>query len=140
MDYSVALEGVNLLGVLVAVAASVVVGFIWYAEPVFGKDWQKAAGLSKKDLEKANMVTSMGGMVIATLIATVFLAIILQIAGITDVVDGALFGGLLGAFIVGPSYATNYLFEQRSMTLLATNVGYNVVSLIIAGAILVAWQ
>jgi hypothetical protein len=49
---------INWLAVLLAAASAMVVGFIWYAKPVFGRIWMQLAGLTEAKLQK-NMVWPM---------------------------------------------------------------------------------
>ena len=44
---------INWLAVLFATVASMVVGSIWYAPPVFGAIWMRLAKIKKEDMEKA---------------------------------------------------------------------------------------
>ena len=136
MDYSAALENVNFLTVLIATVVAVVVGSIWYAESVFGKEWQKAAGLTKKDLKKANMTNAMVGMVVGTFISATALSIVMSFVGEMNAVDGALFGALIAAFFVVTSQATNYLFEQKPMALLSINGAHTVFTYALMGAVI----
>lgn len=136
MDYSVALTNISLINVLIATVVAVIAGSIWYAEPVFGREWQKAAGLKKKDLKNANMTSAMVGMVASTLIAATFLSIVMSFVGQMDTVDGALFGALIAAFFILTAQATNYLFEQKSMTLLSINGAHSILTYALMGAVI----
>lgn len=41
---------INMWAVLLATASSMVVGGVWYAKSVFGRQWQKLAGLTDKQM------------------------------------------------------------------------------------------
>jgi|GEM_PF-696836 len=43
---------INMWAVLLATVASMVVGSVWYAKPVFGKTWAKLAKLDDKQMQK----------------------------------------------------------------------------------------
>ena len=55
---------INWLAVVLATASAMVVGFIWYAKPVFGTLWMHLAGLSEAKMQKHvvwPMVSAVGG-------------------------------------------------------------------------------
>ena len=45
----------NLLAVIVAGIASFILGGLWYSPMLFGKAWQREAGLSDEQLARGNM-------------------------------------------------------------------------------------
>lgn len=142
MQYADALQSVNWLAVVVATLLAFVLGYVWYHEKVFGTAWMKAVGLSKKQVQSADMGKTMGGTFVLALISNAFLAVVMYAIGNTvlSLSDGAVFGMLIGAFFVATAFAIHYLYEQKSsLELWAINSGYNVLTFVVAGAVIGAW-
>src|SRR3989344_4713354 len=63
---------INLMAVVLAAIASMVLGFVWYG-PLFGKQWMKLSGMTQKDMEtakkkgmeKMHAIAMMGSLVMA---------------------------------------------------------------------------
>lgn len=64
---------INWLAVVLATASAMVVGFIWYAKPVFGTMWMHLAGLTEAKMQK-NMVWPIVSAVIGSLLTAYILA------------------------------------------------------------------
>jgi hypothetical protein len=62
---------INYLAVIVATAASMVIGFIWYHPSVFGKAWLK---FSKIDPRKGSMAWATGAAVVSSFVMAFVLA------------------------------------------------------------------
>jgi hypothetical protein len=78
--------------------------------------------------------------VVAAIIQMIGLAIIIQLTGASQVVDGLVIGALAGFALVGAVMATQYSFEGRPNTLFAINAGFAVVALSISGIVLAVWE
>ena len=52
---------VDLVAVLLCGVGSMVLGAVWYAPPLFGRVWQRYAGLSDEALAGGNMALIYGG-------------------------------------------------------------------------------
>jgi hypothetical protein len=133
MDY---VNQLNWVAVLAAAAASFAVGAIWYSQAVFGKQWMKGAGLSQKDVQNPDMVKTMGGGAVTTLLTAVALAVVFDVLALEGVVDGALLGGLAALGFIVTNKVMHTLFENKSTEyILITTVG-DVVSLAVMGGVL----
>lgn len=139
-------EAVNLLAVLVGAVISLVVGTLWYSPMLFGNQWMKSMGWSKKDVEKmkkdpkgkAKMMKSYFGMFIGSLVMSFVLAMFVDYAGATTLATGAFVGVIAAIGFVVTSKLSDYLFEGRSQEGLLIGSGYYVVTLAIIGAVLTA--
>ena len=43
----------NLLAVIIAGIASLIIGMLWYNEKLMGKEWMRLLGLTKKEMKEA---------------------------------------------------------------------------------------
>lgn len=92
VDY---IQELNVLAVLVAAMAAFISGAVWYAEPVFGKQWMKEVGLTKKDTEKGNMPKVMGLSFASIAVTAAAIGVLVQPLALTSALQGASFGVLL---------------------------------------------
>jgi uncharacterized protein YacL len=70
---------INWLAVLLAAASAMVVGFIWYARPVFGTVWMHLAGLTEAKMQK-NMLWPMVAAVVGSFLTAYVLAHVTYLA------------------------------------------------------------
>jgi hypothetical protein len=77
---------------------------------------------------------------VLALVAAVAMAMVLSAAATQDLATGATLGAIVGIGLVATALATNGIFEDRSWTLVALNAGYQIVSLIVMGAVLGLWR
>ena len=123
---------ISLIAALLTGVASLVLGFIWYG-PLFAKAWSKEVGLSEAEMKGAGI-----GYLIAFASST-FLggvtSFLVNMIGITTVMDGAALGLLLAAGYVATTFATNYIFAKKSIHLFLIDAGYQTILVVIAGVI-----
>ena len=127
--------GVNWVAVIVAAVAGIVIGFIWYAPPVFGRRWARASGIELPQPGQVQPMTYVGAIVAALLTAYV-LAVLSEAMGVATLADGALVGVVVWLGFVATYLASGVFFERRSTEWWAINAGQAVVSLVIMGAII----
>jgi hypothetical protein len=127
--------GVNWLAVIVAAVAGIVVGFIWYAPPVFGRRWARASGIELPQPGEVQPMTYVGGVVTAAVTAYV-LAVLIGGLGAATLVDGVVVGAVVWLGFVATWLASGVFFERRSTEWWAINAGQAIVSLAIMGAFL----
>jgi hypothetical protein len=118
-----------------------VIGFLWYG-PLFGKMWQKLSGISDADIKKAgsNMPMLYGTMFLATLVTAYVLSHFQQAGGAMDMMDGAMIGFWAWLGFVATTMLTNVLFDKKPFNLYLLNAGYQLVSLVVMGALLVQFS
>ena len=126
---------VNFLAVAVGTFLSLMFGLLWYAPQVFGKTWQKHAGLNK-DQVTSGVLMKFGPAIVLTFFMGVVLAAFLPDA--LDWEQGAFAGMVLGAGVGGTSLGVHYLFEKRSIHLFLIDAGYIVMSMTMFGAVIAA--
>jgi hypothetical protein len=137
VDIAGVLGKLNYLAVVVAALSGFVVGGVWYSA-LFAKAWTKETGLSEEDLRRRSPAAVFGGAFIASLISSLVLAMFL--GPTADAAFGATAGLFVGLGWVATSLTTTFLFERRSLRLIAIDAGYHVVAFTIMGLILGAWH
>jgi hypothetical protein len=129
------LAGVNWLAVIVAAVAGIIVGFIWYAPPVFGRRWARASGVELPQPGEVQPMTYVGAVVTAAVTAYV-LAVLIGGLGAASLVDGVIVAVVAWLGFVATWLASGVFFERRSTEWWAINAGQAIVSLAIMGAII----
>jgi hypothetical protein len=136
--------GVNLLSVLAAAIATMVLGFLWYSPLLFAKPWTVAMGYDLNDKAKMDEMRKGAGKLYGiTFVASLLSAFVL--AKIIDVttVNAALYGMKIGFAVwlgfVTTVQLTSTLFKKRPIKLYLIDTGYQLVSYLVMGAILAKW-
>ena len=125
---------INWIAVLVAAVASFLLGGLWYSPMMFGKAWQREAGLSDEQLKQGNMARIFGLSFVLALLAAWNFANFLGPR--PSVAFGTAVGASAGLLWVASSFGINYLFERKSFKLFAINGGYHTVQFAIIGLVL----
>ena len=130
---------VNWLAVVLAGLSSMVVGSIFYAKPVLGKVWMKAAGVSEKQMSKGPGTS----LVLALLMSLLTAFVIAHVAAISRPFYevSALSAGLTTAFWLwlGISVTTVIIhagFEGRPARLSFLTVAYQFFAMMAMGLII----
>ena len=138
MDFS----GLNIWELIVASLSTFVIGFLWYGNFLFGKSWQKLAGLSEEDLAKANMGLIFGSAFVLNFIVALFISFFTEIAMMLG--SSALMAGLFAVILcigfVATTFGINFLFSRKPVKLYLIDVGYMVVSFFVMGFIIGIWH
>jgi hypothetical protein len=133
------MEGIQELAIVVTALLAIALGSIWYSPLVFGKYWQKAAGLSDADTmqDPRSLLTALVSAFIANTIVLTLLAYGIQAArelGVT----GFYFGIGLTTF-VGASLLSMVVWEKRSWVYFAIHAGYAALVIFFGISILTYW-
>lgn len=131
---------ISLLVVFFSAIVNMLIGMAWYSPALFGKHWSSYSGDVKTAHRNKSARTSAYLLTFAGALATAYvLAYFLYYTGSTTLIEGAKKGAMMWAGFVLTTMAGNVLFEGRPKQLLVINSGYQLVSLIITGAILAVW-
>jgi hypothetical protein len=126
----------SIFATIVAALATFLLGGLWYG-PLFGKAWQRGAGLTDERLAAANMARTFGlSFVLAFVAAWVFGMFLGPNPSVAFAIG---VGALAGLCWVGAALAINDLFEQRSLGLWAINAGYHTLAFTIFGLVFGLW-
>ena len=121
------------LPALVATLAAFGLGGLWYSPLLFGKVWQREAGVSDEQIAGANRPRIFIVSFILCLVAAIAFSMV-----ITPEADMfmALHSGIgVGLFWVATSFGVNYLFELKSFRLWLVNAGYHTLQFTLYGLI-----
>ena len=128
---------INFAAIAVGTVLSFILGLIWYAQPVFGRIWQRHSLIPPQKLRDGKGLLRIGPAIVLTFLSGVMLDVILP----TELMqwdDGAVVGLLVGLAIVAPALGIHYLFGRKSVQLFLIDAGFSVFSLLILGAVLAA--
>jgi hypothetical protein len=135
---------INLLHVLVAALATMVVGFIWYSPFLFARPWMIAMGYDPEDKAKVQEMRKGAGKLysmalIASLVAAFVLAKIINITTVNTALYGMKVGLAVWLGFVATVQLTDMLFGRKPVKLFLINTGYQLVCYLAMGAILAMW-
>lgn len=129
---------VNLWAVLVAALSTFLLGGIWYSPLMFCDAWVRGSGLTEEQAAARNMGLVFGLSFVAQLLAAYLFAMFI---GPAPALGFALAAGVsVGAGWVATSFAINYLFEHRGLTLWLINGGFHTLQFTLYGLILGLWH
>lgn len=128
---------INYVAVIVTALVPMVLGALWYSPALFARPWMRAVGRTEEE---------MGGMArgyvlsaVAAVLSSYALARIERWAEVDDVANGALVGLLVWVGFVAGLLAVTTYFGGRPRILWVITAGYQLVSLVVMGAILGVW-
>jgi hypothetical protein len=135
----------SLSSVLALLAAAVVawlIGALWYSPVMFAKAWVKAHGYTPEQV--AAMQVMQGKVIVATLVAMILMAAVLQVF-LRHLGADSLRGGMGWAFHAWLGFALPlgfiaHLYSHKRIAAWVIDLGYQLVYLLVMGAILGAWH
>jgi hypothetical protein len=133
---------INFLAVIVAAVVAFLIGGLWYSPLLFAKLWVNAHGYSEEQVKemqkgagKAYAVTLVCDFLIALAIAALVGYIHLE-----HCVQGLKLGLLVWAGFAMPLGLTANMFSGKRITVLYIDTAYQLVYLVIMGAIITVWH
>lgn len=127
----------NWLAVLVVTIVKFILGFVWYGL-AFGKQWQALTGQSEAGMKKG-MPKAIVTDLITTFIMAWVLAHAVHYAGAATWATGAMVGFFNWLGFVGALSLAGMVYEKRPIKLWVINNAYQLIALLIMGAVLAAW-
>jgi hypothetical protein len=137
------LGGLNWLAVIVAAVVYFVIGAAWFAPAVFGRPWMAAIGFDESRPRPEMNPTSYAGPAVFYLIASIATGLLAAATATDTLAEGAILGLVVGVGYALVVTATDAVFDPnkpKPWTWFAISGAYHVVSLIIVGMIIGAWQ
>jgi hypothetical protein len=135
---------INLLAVLAAAVATMVVGFLWYSPLLFARPWMVAMGYDPEDKSRMKEIQKSAGKSYAiSFVASLVSAFVLAKIIYVTTVDTALYGMKVG-FAVWLGFVTTVqltakVFGNQSTKLYLINTGYQLICYLVMGVILAVW-
>ena len=139
---------VNYLAVLVTGVVIFVLGGLWYSPMLFAKPWTRMMGKSEEEMKtymaspkakKEMPLMYAMAFVTAVVIAWVMAIVVNHFPPVT-VIRGVEVGALCWLGFAAATSLATAMFSMQPKALWLINSGYNLVSFILAGVILGAWQ
>lgn len=124
---------------LVAAIIRFVVGGLWFSPFAFAEPWRKIVGLSPEQM-KSGMPKAIAADVVGSLLMAWVLAHAVVYAGASSLGQGAAVGFFNWLGFVAVIQFTTVLYEQRPFRLFGIQSGFNLVSLLLMGALLAVWR
>ena len=130
---------VNFVAVAVAAIAGFAIGMAWYSPALFGRQWEKAAGVGRNSMTKPKY--GMAKSLVISLVASVFMAFVLThslkyAAGMPTLMDGLTVGFWTWLGFMATAQLNPMLWEGRPVKYYLINVGYQLAQLLAMGLIL----
>ncbi len=144
---------INWLAVVIASVSMFFIGALWFMPQTFYNVWMTAQGrkipTERVEMSAGSTALMFGGTFIATLVQAVTLAIIITLTHTVDPTIGAFGGAAVGALLgFGIGAAASFSHRQFGQSnhrqfdavwVWLIEIGQDVVSLTVAGAIIGAW-
>jgi hypothetical protein len=127
------------LAVIVAAIAQYVLGFLWYG-PLFGKTWRSLMGVKEQSMSGAGMGKTLVWSFIGSLVTAGVLRKLATMVGALTLGAGVALGAMVWLGFVATVTLAIVLYEKRSVNLYILNNAYQLVSLVVMGAIVAAWR
>lgn len=133
---------INYIAVLLAAVSSMVVGFIWYAKPVFGKRWMRLSGLTDETLAKNPVLPLVITFIVSFLTALVLAGAAFIVHDFYQgnfLVDALLTGTILWIGFTAARMITHDLFDRRPSSLTVLNMAHELVTILVMALIIGVW-
>jgi hypothetical protein len=130
----------NWVAILVAAIASFLFEALWFS--VFLNEWIAGIGRTREWLMSSGMSPALqyGVAILCAVIAAAVLSICIQASGEHSARRGILVGAIVWLGFIATSWATEYIFEVRTLQIYAINAGFWLLDLVLMGAIVGAWK
>jgi hypothetical protein len=128
---------------LVAGLATFMLGGLWYTA-LFGKQWAQLQGYSEERMKEMQArrppPVFFGGMIVCYLVLAFVLALLLTGYSAPTALDGVFFGALLWLGPVACIEMTHFISEDKPFGIFVINNSYQLLYLVLMGAILGGWR
>jgi hypothetical protein len=135
MALTTSLSAINLWAVLAAGIVHTVIGLVWFMPRLFGNTWVELTGQEMKPASRWIPAGLIGHQVMAFV-----LALIVNLANVTNVVGGMVLGILVCLGFMATLEIGELIWEKIPFKLFLIRVGNQLVGLSSAGIILAVWR
>jgi Protein of unknown function (DUF1761) len=130
---------INWWAVIVAAIIRMVVGSVWFSPVGFMKPWQRLSGISEAQV-KASFGRAIGVDAVMSLIMAFILFHAVVYAGAMNLWAGAVVGFLNWLGFIFTVFVGLWAYEQKPIKLVSITAGFNLVALILMGALIGVWH
>ena len=137
MDWLSYVAQINWPAVLLAFAASMAIGFVWYLPAVLGNRWMAAIGKTEEDLKNIS-----GGagiwlpMVVASALTAILLAVLIGRLGLDNALAAAVFAFVVGLVFRAGGHLIHNGFAGRPLAVTIIDSGHDLAAMTASGAII----
>jgi len=128
----------RLLVVLGAVLSRMALGGLWYSPVLFLKPWMRMTGITAEQM-KQGMGKKIAFDVLASILMVFAMYHTIRFANVTSVPWGMALGFLNWLGFIAVATVSSVTYERRPAGLFWIHNGYNLISLMIMGAIIAVW-
>jgi hypothetical protein len=133
--------GVNLVVVVIAAVATMVIAFLWYSPLLFANPWMLAMGYDPNDKAGLDEMRKGAGKLygisfLASLAAAFVLGKVVVVTVVTSIPYGMKVGFAMWLGFAATIQLNDMLFAKRPLKLFLINTGYQLVCYVVMGAIL----
>ena len=132
----------NYLAILVSAVVAFLIGGLWYSPFLFAKQWMAAHAHTPEDVArlKADAPRAYGISFVAFLVMAAILQMLLNHIGAHDWMSGALWGAHIWlGFALTIGLMAN-VYSGKKFAVFVIDAGYQLIYLLVMGAILGAWH
>lgn len=126
--------------VVVAAIAGFAVGGLWFSSLLFAKPWMAALGKTPEEIKQISAGPGYLAAAVGSIVGAYILAQFIAYTGSKSMGGGIQVAILAWLGFVLATSAPDYLFTGRPRTLLVIHSGHVLVSMLVQGAILGAWN
>lgn len=124
----------NLLAIIIAAIANVVIGFLWYGTWAFGKSWMQLSGRTMGEGQQPGPLYAL--TIVGAIVQAIAMAWFAAQTGANSGSAGAILGLFVGLGFIAPAMFADVLFAGRPARLYAITAGYQVLAAVVQGAII----
>ncbi len=124
----------NLLAIIIATIANVVIGFLWYGTWAFGKSWVQLSGRTMGEGQQPGPLYAL--TIVGALVQAIAMSWFASQTGVHSGSAGAVIGLFVGIGFIAPAMFADVLFAGRPARLYAITAGYQVLAAVVQGAII----
>lgn len=136
------LPTIHWLPVIVSAVAVFAIGALWYSPVLFGKAWVKAHGYTPEKIAamRAEMGRAYGVSFLCYVVMAAAMAMLIGRMDVIYVRGGVKLGALIGVGFAATIGLTANMYSEKRLSVFLIDAGYQIVYLMVMGAILVAWR
>ncbi|HYU00045.1 MAG TPA: DUF1761 domain-containing protein [Gemmatimonadales bacterium] len=134
---------VNILAVIVAAVATLILGAVWYSPVLFAKAWIQAHGYTPEKLEemkKRGVTRAYAVSGLCYLVMAYVLALLASYTQATSFVQGLWLGFLLWLGFAATIGLTANVFSNNPIAVWVIDAGYQLAYLLLMGVVVALWK